>query len=505
LAPRGGEIVLMPIRRIVLLIIAFGTAARLVLAGITGFGYDESYMVGNARLFSLSYVDHAPLHVWLAGAAEWFFGSEATIFVRMPFVLMFAGSVWLMYRLTARLFGERAGLWATIAFNLAPVFSFSHASWVLPDGPAIFFLLATANVLERILFDERPMRSPLAWWLAAGLLAGLALLSKYNAAFLIAAVFVYLVTVPSARRYLTTPGPWLAAVVAAIVFLPVVVWNLEHTLVGLYFQTRRIGAPGLQLGLFAEDIGGELLYLTPWLGVPFFISLVKALRAGRRDPRGWLLALAAVGPIAVFTFFALWQRGLPHWSMPGWLFAIPLFGRDAAQLAVRRPRFARGYMAATAAVFAVILALFVFQFELGGLIPAPVVARNAALDPTVDLINWTQLRSALEERGLLPPGTVVASPLWMYAGKTSYALGPGVPVVCVCDDFQHFAYRYDQHQWAGRDMIIVVPERDPWLWPVAAKFFDAVEPMPPVAITRNGQTVMTLDLALGKNLHFPPK
>ena len=43
----------------------------------------------------------------------------------------------------------------------------------------------------------------------------------------------------------------------------------------------------------------------------------------------------------------------------------------------------------------------------------------------------------------------------MFAGKASYALGPDVPVVCVCDDAQHFAFRYDQHQWAGRDMVVI--------------------------------------------------
>ena len=495
----------MSTSRIVLLIIAAGTVIRLLLAGFTGLGYDESYMIGNARLFSLSYVDHAPLHVWITWAMEHIFASEAPIVVRLPFVLMFAGSTWLMYRLTARLFGERAGLWAVIAFSLAPVFSFSHASWVLPDGPAIFFLLAVANVVERILFDARPMRSPTAWWVAAGVLAGLAILSKYNAAFFMVAVLVYLLTVPAARRHLATPGPWLGAVAALVVTIPIIVWNLEHGLIGLFFQTRRVGTPSIHLNFLAEDIGGQALYLTPWLFVPFLISLINALRKTRRDPGGWLMALAAVGPIGLFTFFSLWAHGLPHWSMPGWLFTIPLFGRDAAELAARRPRFARGYMAAVVAVFFALLVAFAVQVTRGGLIPAAIVAENPALDPTVDLINWTELKTALAGRGMTGPGAVVASPIWMFAGKTSYALGPDVPVVCVCDDAQHFAFRYDQHQWAGRDMVVIAPRGIEWLWDVAGRYFDSFEPLPPVAITRNGETVITLDLRLGKNLHFPPK
>ena len=71
---------------------------------------------------ALGYFDHPPLHVWMAWAAVRLFGSEAPIVVRLPFILLFAGSTWLMYDLTARLFGERAGVWAA-ALDLAPMFT----------------------------------------------------------------------------------------------------------------------------------------------------------------------------------------------------------------------------------------------------------------------------------------------------------------------------------------------------------------------------------------------
>src|SRR5690606_31070937 len=124
----------MSTTRIVLLIIAVTTLVRIWLAAATGLGFDESYMLGNARQFLWGYVDQVPMHLWLAGMARVVFGSEASGFVRLPFVLMFAGSSWFMYRLTGRLFGERAGLWAVIAFNIAPVFSLAHGSWILADG-----------------------------------------------------------------------------------------------------------------------------------------------------------------------------------------------------------------------------------------------------------------------------------------------------------------------------------------------------------------------------------
>ena len=47
-------------------IVAVFTAARLVLAWFVGFGVDESYILSISRDLQLSYLDHPPLHIWLA-------------------------------------------------------------------------------------------------------------------------------------------------------------------------------------------------------------------------------------------------------------------------------------------------------------------------------------------------------------------------------------------------------------------------------------------------------
>ncbi len=84
----------MSTTRIVILFIVVTTIARAWLATVTGLGFDESYMLGNARQFLWGYVDQVPMHLWIAGAAPIVFGSAASGFVRLPFVLMFAASSW---------------------------------------------------------------------------------------------------------------------------------------------------------------------------------------------------------------------------------------------------------------------------------------------------------------------------------------------------------------------------------------------------------------------------
>ena len=488
-------------RRWVLAIILGSAVVRFWLAGITGLGVDESYMVGNAREFSLAYFDHPPLHVWMVWLAETVLMSEAPLAVRTPFILLFAGSTWLMYRLGERLFGAAAGLWAAIAFNLAPVFSLADASWVLPDGPLIFFLLAAANVLARILFGERSTSAPAIDWILAGALGGLALLSKYSAVLLFVAVFLYLL-VTSWRRLLATPGPWLGVLAALVVFSPAITWNVQNGFAGFAFQGGRFGSLAPDFGGLLTSIGGQLAYLTPWLAIPFALSLVAALRAGRGDPRALFLAILAVVPIASFTVGALFVASLPHWAMPGWLFAIPLFGRDAAALAVRRPRFARGYMAATAIVFVALISGLALQATRGSLVPASALAGNPALDPTIDLVDWAELPAELAARGLVGPDLVVAATRWLDAGKASYALGPDVPVLCLCTDPRHFAFRADPARFAGRDVVVIVPVHAGAIDDAGGHFAE-VEPLGQIGITRAGETILSLQVAIGRSLRNP--
>ena len=133
--------------------------------------------------------------------------------MRLPFIALFALSTWLMFRLTASLFDERAGLWAALALNVSPVFGVSSGSWVLPDGPMICALLGMAVCLVRGL--EKPS---LLVWIGVGIGAGLALLSKYTAVLPIFGVLAYLIAIPRHRGLLRTPYPWLALLVAFAVF-----------------------------------------------------------------------------------------------------------------------------------------------------------------------------------------------------------------------------------------------------------------------------------------------
>src|ERR1019366_4606950 len=115
---------------------------------------------------------------------------------------------------------------------------------------------------------------------------GLALLSKYLGVFVFAGVGLFLLTSRPHRRWLGTPGPWLGALLAALVFMPVVVWNAQHGWASFAFQGRRGLRKAFHIEWLLQDIGGQIGYLLPWIAVPLICVLVRALTRERAEPAG---------------------------------------------------------------------------------------------------------------------------------------------------------------------------------------------------------------------------
>ena len=83
-----------------------------------------------------------------------------------------------------------------------------------------------------------------AAWLGMGIAFGLGILSKYTLGLLGLAALVFVIVDPAARRWLGRPHPYLAAVLALLLFSPVIIWNMQHNWASLTFQSSRIKGVG---------------------------------------------------------------------------------------------------------------------------------------------------------------------------------------------------------------------------------------------------------------------
>lgn len=486
--------------RALLRLILASALLRVAFAAVVGLSVDESYTVAISRHFAWSYFDHPPLHVWLAGAWAWLTGSEQPLLMRLPDIVMFAASTGILYRLTAAVYGLRAGLWAAVAFNLAPVFTLNTAGGVLPDGPLVLFALLAVWSLARAVLAPAPDSRGRAWMLTTGTSQGLALLSKYTAVFPLLAFCAYL---PSCRpRWFREPVTWVAALIAVALFTPVIAWNHAHGWASFAFQGARALPDGFSAARAALDFAGQLLYLFPWIAAVLLWALLRALRRGPPDAAGWLFATLAAPAIAAFTVIGLWATVLPHWPAIGWLFTLPLAGPLLAAIERQRPRLLHGITIATAMLLLGILSLLALQTATGAL--GRLVPALTAHDPTLDLLDWRALADAAARLQLRQRGMVIATVSWIDAGKSDYALGGSLPVLCLSNDPRQFDLMLDARAFSGRDALIVAAAgRGDWL-AIAARRFRRVVPGEDLAVRRrNGEAALTLHTAFGYGFQPP--
>ncbi|UYN99486.1 MAG: glycosyltransferase family 39 protein [Devosia sp.] len=465
---------------------------RTIGAWAVGWGTGEAYYLASARQFHLSYYDQPPLFLWMIWGIVTATGSDAILLVRLPFLLMFAGSTWLVFDIMRRLHSPLAGFYAALIVNACVLFSLSIGSWAQPDAPMLLFWLATVRVLIEIFFGAGRER-PYFYWGLAGLFLGLTFLSKYHALFLVLGTGLYILVDPAQRHWLLHKAPWLALVIALAIFSPVIIWNAQNQWASFGFQGgRALAESDLRWGGLIRMIIGQLVYMVPWLAIPALYIGVRALFAGLERSAiagvapgvAVLFAYIAWPPILFFTIVALWSdtQFHFHWQAPGYIMLFMLMGAWAAN---RNGRAIKAWLWGSAAVTLVILAPLVSHCATGW---ARQVFPGDWEDPTYSQLPWTEVGAALVEAGVFTgENQFVAGMNWIDCGYIDTQVGGRVPLACFGSDPRNLHYNFDPATHAGWDAIVVVQTGN--IERAAERIgrqFDAVTHLETLDITRNG-------------------
>lgn len=473
--------------RAVLLIILAATILRIVLAAITDLGLDEAYAVAVGHRFQLSWFDHPPLTFWITGAMLQLFGLDAApVVLRLPFIALSAATTWLLFRLASRHFGDRAGLWAAALFTAAPFFLLSAGSWLVPDGPLCFALVVCALALTSIVLDDTRSAH---WrdWLLAGAALGLALLSKYHAALFAFGAVAFFALHPKLRFWFARPQPYVAVLVAVLVFSPVLIWNAQNEWASFAFQLGRGAATSTEPLIVLRLFLFEAAYLLPTTAALLVAALVWA--ATRRSVSvGFFLALAL--PIILITDatrFWTWQS-YAHWSMPGWMLLLPVLG--AMLVAWReRWRFSTPLVTVlTAAELVLVVAGVVLLFS-SLRIPEP-----GAQSYRTEAGRWTGVAAGIRETNALASDPLLVTNYWRDAARLAEALRIDAPVFVFSNDPRGFAWS-DAGDLIGRDALIVSEADVPTVF---ADYFERFEPIGKFAIEPGASHA--LNIVRGVNL-----
>ncbi|NUM48962.1 MAG: glycosyltransferase family 39 protein [Anaerolineales bacterium] len=231
---------------LILLLMALGAVIfHVALNGQYGFHRDELDFIMNARQLDWGYVSYPPLTPLFARIGLELFGESLRGLRVLPAIAQ--GIAMILAAWMARDMGGKrnAQILTAFAVFIAPVslfggtvimyFAFDYLWWVM----VAFFtvrLLATDDARH---------------WLGIGAGIGLGMMTKYTMAFWVAGLVVAVLITP-ARKYLRSKWLYLGAALSLLIFLPNLIWQIQHDFIALDYLSS----------IHARDIswGGQTIF-----------------------------------------------------------------------------------------------------------------------------------------------------------------------------------------------------------------------------------------------------
>src|SRR6476661_2847912 len=178
--------------------------------------------------FQLGYGKHPPLSGWVAGL--WFklfpIADWSTYALAMTILAVGMVICWLI---ALRVVDYRRAFFVVVMLAIYPIFNFKGYKY----NPDLLQLVTLPLLVLAYLhaFEKRNVRAGI--WL--GLAAALALMTKYWVLTMIGAIGLAALFHPDRLRFLRSPAPWVAMVVAVVAMIPHLIWLKQVEFVPLTY------------------------------------------------------------------------------------------------------------------------------------------------------------------------------------------------------------------------------------------------------------------------------
>jgi 4-amino-4-deoxy-L-arabinose transferase-like glycosyltransferase len=321
-------ILLMP-RSFLLFLLAF-ILLRLVFWFATFPNPDEAYYWLWGQHPALSYYDHPPLEAWIQGFFTTVLG-RSTFTLRLPNVLSNAVFFYTYDQIIRYLYGEKIprSFWLLVLLILASPLYFLFLSLAWHDHLLITLSLVSAYQFIRFLDSYVEDGKGRSWRLyaAAGAIA-LAILSKYNAVFVVLGFIATLIAEKRLRPLWRDHRLYLAGTIALTALFPIALWNFSNDFQSFrYYVDRSVGTGefSLKFSPFFNFVLFSILLVSPIICFGFFRGFKRVERSlGIRTVYPavafWVFIISTVTLIGI----SLLSAALYYWNITAYLLLFPL-------------------------------------------------------------------------------------------------------------------------------------------------------------------------------------
>ena len=260
------------------------------------FAEDEAYYLSWSKNLQWGYPEHPPMIAVFFFLANFLLGSEPYAF-RFFFLAFFGVLGLVLYFLGKYLTNSR---WYGFIFLLIVYFipNFIGVSLIITtDTPMLVFLFIALFFYVHAFFPNENVESEKGkFWvnkefsfLLAGFFMGMALLSKLSVVLLMVFIALYGVVSKRRREYMRNPFFYLSFVVAFIVFLPCLLWNVKNDFI-LFKQLNYMTTQPTDLKHFRLFFQNQLFLAGPlfFFLIPF-LTVRSLLHYGHPLFKNWFL------------------------------------------------------------------------------------------------------------------------------------------------------------------------------------------------------------------------
>ena len=425
------------------------TLVHLCLGFALGLSGDEAHYALYAAHLDWSYYDHPPLVGWV----QWplvALGAPDGVLRGLP-NLIWAITAFLIFDITRHLAlrqlqavgrAESAGLWAVLAFAVAPVLHILGIG-LLPDTLLMLWTAVVMRHTLRMQADVAACTTPA--WLMLGLWLGLAGLSKYTAVFLALPVVMVLVRAHG-WRVLAQPAPWLAVGLALLIISPVLLWNATHDWLSFRYQLHHGSGSAWQAGHVLTYVVGQWV-----LNLGLVWGAVACWRA--RDALGAYQAWWAffAWPFLVLAYMAGGGTGLPHWTAPAWVALAPLAGAGLQRLwQAGQRRTTQILLGVQALISATILGL---MLTAGPTWLSSDGSQPEDINPFTDFYGWQPAARQAQQLAKAQGIEHLAVQNWTLASRLAWYARP-LKVHVLDQDFDQFSLWGGEMPQGGRALLM---------------------------------------------------